>query len=230
MRQGQHLMLTHNFSEIISVVLDKSRHNALETLSSDEIRSISLMLLGYLRLIKSGFKTADDSQEPREGYYADLKGVLNLLTRSQNKLLQKMKQESIVDFNADLDSMVIKLKSINNLSVLDVRINHERTKHSIFLFKKSIDELKTAVEEQLLDNHVGFMDAIRVCFHDSTLVMELIKGIAKSDSTQAMSHLQDLFQETFTYHLKKWTKWVDIERTNQQCISYGLSSDYIDLV
>lgn len=222
-------MLTHNFSEIISVVLDKSRHNALETLSSDEIRSISLMLLGYLKLIKLEFKTADDSREPSEGYYTNLKNVLNLLTLSQKKLLQKIKQEFIVDFNADLDSMVSKIEPIENISVLHLTKNYEEIKHSISLFKKAINELKAAVGEKISDPHVGFMDAIKVCFHDSSLVMELIERIGKSDSTQTISSLHNLFQEMFTHHLKVWTKWVDIEQTNQQCISYSLCSDFINL-
>ena len=66
-------MITNNLSEIINVVVEKSKENKLEHLSSDDIRNISLILWGYLRLIKSNFKTKDDSSEPSDDYYAHLK-------------------------------------------------------------------------------------------------------------------------------------------------------------
>lgn len=216
------LMLTHNFSEIISLVLDKSQKNILETCTSDEIRSISLMLLGYLRLIKSGFKTPNDSSEPSEGYYADLKDILNLLTVTQNRLLPKRKKEFIVDFNADLDVLASQLNAIKGAGDKSYQLS---------ALKKCLHEVRNAVEECLSNPHAGFKDAIRSCFQISSSGVAMIRKLEQSDADVLViiSHNVEQFQRTCTHHLKRWTVWVDIEQTNQQCISYVHSASFMDL-
>ena len=213
-------MLTHDFSEIISVVLEKSRHNALETFSSDEVRSISLILLGYLRLIKSGFKTKNDSPESSEGYYDNLINVLQLLTNTQSSLIHKIKKEFIAEFNADLDSMISKMNAIKNLNP------HQK---QLSLFNACIKDLKKTVEDDISNPHVGFMDAMRSCFQISSSAMESVKELALLDESGTVSQYQDLFQRTFVHYLKKWTFWVDIEQTNQQCNSYATCGSFMDL-
>lgn len=216
------LMLTHNFSEIISLVLDKSKKNILETFTSDEIRSISLMLLGYLRLIKSGFNTPNDSSEPSEGYYAELKEVLNILTVTQNRLLPKRKKEFIVDFNADLDVLVSQLNSINSVGEKPYQLSS---------LKQCIHEVSKTVEDSLLNSHAGFKDAIRSCFQISSSGVAMIRKLEQSDADVLViiSHNLEQFQKTCTHHLKKWTVWVDIEQTNQQCISYVNCASFMEL-
>lgn len=212
-------MLSPNFNEIIAVVLEKSEKNALETLTSEDIRSISMMLLGYLRLIKAEFKTKNDSSEPGDGYYAQLKAILKLLTDTQNKLIQKRKKEFINEFNADIDGFINQLNSAINI--------HEMSPN----FNKFMTEFTQAIAESLSNSPVGFTDATNSVYHLSSSVMELIERLERINKRVLVSenHFSRLFQKTVTHYLNKWIPWIDIENTNLQCVSYVKHDNFMNL-
>lgn len=204
-------MLTYDFSKIIAVVLDKSRHNSLESFSSEEIYSISLILLGYLKLVKSGFKTKDDSTEPSDEYCNYLKSVLHQLTVTQDSLIHKAKIGFISDLNADLNALI-----------KNIEMSADGRKNQIDSFRTSIKNLCKNIEDDLFNPHVGFMDAVRTGFKASFSIVDQLKE-------PFQNQYQNLCQKTLTYHLKRWTVWVDIEQTNQKCISYITCGDLIGL-
>lgn len=214
-------MLTPNFLKIISVILEQSRNNTLEQRSAEELRSVGLMLLGYLRLINTDFSTPADSAAPKESYFAELKRVLNLITTSQSKRLEIIKKELSVAFNSDCRSIIRNIEELEAQLLLD-----KDQQHRIGILKNSLKDLSAHIEETLLLPHIGLLESTRYLIQQQASLNEQIRSIKPVNSTPSV---EQLIPKTMTHHLKVWTHWIEVEHNNQQCITYGSCSELIDL-
>ena len=222
-------MLTPNFSKIISVILEQSRNNTLEQRSAEELRSIGLMLLGYLRLINTEFSTSADTSEPHEGYYEDLKGVLNLITTTQTKRLNIIKKQLMDEFYANGRGIIKKINELETQSLLDKHHKNTKIMHTIGLLKKSLEDLMLRIEQTMRIPHTGLLEATRCLIHEQESLFEQIKRIKPCNSTQLLAQVHHLIQETIMHHVTSWTQWIEIEENNQQCITYGSCNELIGL-
>lgn len=213
-------MLTPNFSKIISVILEQSRNHTLEQRPAEELRSIGLMLLGYLRLIRTDFTTPADSTEPSEGYYADLKNVLNLITTSQTNRLNAIKKQLVIALNSDLRSLVKEIEALDTQTNLD-----KKTQYHIGLLKKSMLDLTVRIEQTMPLPGVGLIESMQLLIQEQASLSEQMKRIPPPN----FATMHHLVQKTTAHHLKDWAQWIEIEQNNQQCITYASCGELIDL-
>lgn len=224
-------MITNNFSEIINVVVELSKENKLEELYSDDIRSLSLMLWGYLRLIKSGFKTKDDDLSIDSNHcYVHLKSILGELTSMQSKLLEKTKMEFIDNFNSEMDTLDKKFDLIPGLLVLNSKKEIKEVALAVSALKKQSVDVRKSLEEKLQDPYTAFESAMISCFNITSSMSEIIFNLLKHHQNSELSQYHKLLQKTSTYHLKKLTYWSEIELTNHQCMRYISNGEFIDLL
>lgn len=222
-------MLTANFSEIIRVVKEKIEQNRIEEYSGAEIKSLCMMLWGYLRLIKSGFRTADDSTEASDEFFAYLKGMLDVLTKTQSKLMKKYHKSLMETIGLELDELSVKISEYGK----GVLLSHEKQKKIasiISTIKSDSARLKVDLAKNLSDPYESFRQSIMPLYQVSTKITDAMQEMFHLNKNDEFLVYRDYMRKTFTSHLKLMTEWMEIESMNHQCASYVRNGDFIDLL
>jgi hypothetical protein len=226
---GDKMMLTSNFVEIIQVVITKVHSQTLETIPADDIRNISLMLWGYLRLIKSGFKTQADSHESSEEHYASLKNVLNVLTYTQSQHISQAKRNFLEQCTQELNTMNEKIEALPSLIVQTSTKNRKIITRYVSDIKNCNQKLKDKLNTEL-NGFQGFKLLTKSHFDCSTEITELMSSLFSLYPNDQITEYLKLFQNSLTFYAKKLLWWHEIESTNEQCRVYALNGELIDML
>lgn len=214
-------MLTSNIAEIIKVIKGKIESNSLSSCSSETIKNISLLLWGYLQLVKSDFKTPDDTHEPNDSYHEQLKNILDKLTEAQTKNLKKIKDDLFQQTTQELNKVTMRIASTTKYQ------NKEFTQ-CVSNLSQSIKTLEDALKKKLYEVD-GFQEIMFVFFQCSS---ELNSNIVKLQEFQLEKDLIEYLNalhQSLSFYLRKIVFWRDMEHINLQCKSYVTSSAFIDL-
>ena len=222
-------MLTSNFSEIIQVVTNKYSTRTLETLSADDIRNISLMLLGYLGLIKSGFKTNEhEPLDTDDYYYQQLKNVLSFLVEAQEKHLNQAKEDLLVQCTQELNSMDDKIQNVLNRITLNHHAPSAKMKRCTLDLKKITQKLKAELQSAL-NKDIGFHVVLVAYFESYAQVRNLMPILKDNHTLHEMQDCVALFQKSLSFYTNQMLWWESIEKINIECRSYAQNSNLITL-
>lgn len=203
-------MLTSNFTEIIQVVTNKMSTQTLDTISADDTRNISFMLLGYIRLIKSGFSTSNEqsSKNDDQEYFSQLKNVLLTLTESQSKKIATAKRQFLTQFSKKIQDLNDRLNAMPYVqSPMGSIIEN---------LKNELQKLNDKIATVII-HHSGFFSATRELVNCSFAVQNLM---IQNRATE----LNDYLEKTLHLVNKEAIAidgWRDIEDTNEQCIRHA---------
>lgn len=222
-------MLTSDLAEIVGVFIDKYKADALDSLSADDLRNISLILWGYLKLVKSGFMTKADSPDESKGDYNNLKGVLALLTSTQEARICEAKIGLLDECTHELDGID---KQIDQLAVL-LDIKFKKDPHHVNLcvsnLKKCTQELRAKLLDEINDFD-AFTALIRANVECSYNISQLMTQLIKYSASNDLDEYNNLFQNSLAFCAKRLLFWREIQSTNNQCMSYISASELIELL
>lgn len=221
-------MLTSNLMEIISVVYDTKSTKGIKSFSSEEIRDLSGLLLHYIRLSNSTLKTPNDTSEDSRYYQKELKKLLHELTGVQSENLYKTKAALFDNLISEFDYCLKKIKSHLDDSKNSLEGKERIVSKLLDQYQCFNTELKMQLNRELKESFSGFMASIKICLSISSCMTRVILELIERTGLKKLATYQEQLEYASTSYLKKMTFWHEADQTNNFCISFVASGDFID--
>jgi len=223
-------MLTPNLAEIIQVIVDKIKSNTLDSISVDDISSIGLLVMGYARLVNSGFNTPQDTPEVRDSYLNNLMQVLNSLTDNLLKRIAKAKNELQTTCLQEIESIELKIDTFPE--IMEYRAPSKKmntVKQYVTEMKQCINELRQALCTELPEPD-GFAKIILAHIACSTTLNQMVSQLLTLYPSAKIVQYQKLFRESLTFNGSKFLYWRHLEEDTSKLQWYCQCGGMYDFI